>query len=593
MRGSSAAENLSLEMSTKPSVWWGLLLGLLWACGSGDTKTGNAGTAGGAGAPDTTQGGSNATGASSATGATSGTSTNDSAGATGVDEPPSACEDFGHFGTPSVTFTLPGGKPTISYPDVQKSFPDVDWQKLERLYVPAGKYKTFELGNLPKRDAASPLVITNIGGQVQVGPNLGGNFIWSMGGGSNWILTGRYDPDSKTGDAGFPGHRCGKYENSQGSYGFLSDDAFDHSGQYTHMGLAIGGGATDFELEYLEVTRSGFAGIRLLNSKAGGVADPTQPMANVRVHDTYVHDVDSEGYYFGWTGEPPSYLFPNLQIYNNRIVRTGSEALQIQDLDEGSRIHHNVFAFGALHWLDNFGKYQDGCLQILVRQGRVEFDHNVSLGGAGTFLSFFSSPEANDGARDVTFHDNYFADTRSLGGYLNGSSEAPSSFSFVNNFFRGLDFGYTPVDPAAKDPGVVFGINAAHHAPIDFTGNTFEGPRLLLSGLPLNGAKGSVTAKDNVNAAVEPAAFVDSGYPDVPTSKLSAWGRKATLAADMHDITYAVGDLVMSDAQLYRAKVENQGLLPAEHPEAWEKLPRPADDLRLSETSPYAEMGIH
>jgi hypothetical protein len=208
-------------------------------------------------------------------------------------------------------------------------------------------------------------------------------------------------------------------------------------------------------------------------------------------------------------------------------------------------------------------------------------------------LSFFSSPEAGDGARNVTFHDNYFADTRSLGGYLNGSSEAPSSFSFANNYFRGLEFGYAPVDPSAKDPGVVFGINAAHHAPIDFTGNTFEGPRMLLSGLALNGTKGSISATDNVNAAVEPAGFVDSGYPDVPTSKLSAWGAKATLAADMHDIVYTTGDLVMSDAQLYRAKTESQGLLPAEHPEAWEKLALPADDLRLGETSPYAEMGIH
>ena len=61
------------------------------------------------------------------------------------------------------------------------------------------------------------------------------------------------------------------------------------------------------------------------------------------------------------------------------------------------------------------------------RHRQVEFDHNVTLGGAGTFLSFFSSPEAGDGPRNVTFHDNYFADTRSLGGYLNGSSDAPSS----------------------------------------------------------------------------------------------------------------------------------------------------------------------
>src|SRR6185312_14689889 len=160
-----------------------------------------------------------------------------------------------------------------------------------------------------------PLVITNKGGQVRVGPNIGGNFIWSMGGGSNWILTGRYDADSGTGDAAFPGHRCGDYANSRDKYGFISDDAFDHSAPYTHMGLAIGGGATDFEIEFVEVTRSGFAGIRLLHALPDGKADPSKPMANVRVHDTYVHDVDSEGFYFGWTGEPPSYLFENLQIY--------------------------------------------------------------------------------------------------------------------------------------------------------------------------------------------------------------------------------------------------------------------------------------
>lgn len=578
-------------MRTKLGALGGLLLGGLVACGGGDEKSNANGGAGSAGSASGAQGGSSNTGATN-TGATQSTGATSNTGGDG-NVLPTACDDFGHFGAPTETFTLPGGGETISYPDVQKSFPDVDWQKLERLYVPAGKYKTFELGNLPKRDAKSPLVITNLGGQVQVGPNLGGNFIWSMGGGSNWVLTGRYDPDSKTGDEGFQGHRRGKYANSRGSYGFLSDDAFDHSGKYTHMGLAIGGGATDFELEFIEVTRSGFAGIRLLNSMAGGVADPAQPMANVRVHDTYVHDIDSEGYYFGWTGAPPSYLFPNLQIYNNRIVRTGSETLQIQDLDEGARIHHNVFAYGALHWLDNFGKYQDGCLQVLVRQGKVEFDHNVSLGGAGTFLSFFSSPETGDGARNVTFHDNYFADTRSLGAYLNGMSEAPSTFSFVNNYFRGLDFSYTPVDPAAKDPGVVFGVNAANKGAIDFTGNTFEGTRELLSGLALNGTKGTISATDNVNAEVAPVAFVDSGYPDVPTARLSAWGATATLATDMHAIEYQPGDLVMSDAQLYRAKVKSQNLLPADHPEAWEKLPQPADDVRVLDTSPYADMGVH
>ena len=559
---------------------------VLLRCGSdqeGASGTGGASNGGGAGGETANTGGASAGGAPSSGGGTS--SSGGSPGGAGE------CEPFGHFGDATETFTLPAGKATISYPDIQKSFPDVDWQAIDRLYVPAGSYKTFQIGNLPARDAGRPLVITNSGGQVRIGPNIGGNFIWSMGGGSNWVLTGRYDPDSGTGDSAFPGHRCGKYANSRDTYGFVSDDAFDHSGTYTHMGLSVGGGATDFEIEYIEVTRSGFAGIRLLNSLPDGKADPSKPMANVRVHDTYVHDVDSEGFYFGWTGEPPSALFPGLQVYNNRILRTGSEPLQIQDLGEDTRVHHNVFAYGALHWLDNFGKYQDGCLQILAREGKIDFDHNVSLGGAGTFLSFFSSPQAGDGERQVTFNDNYFADTRSLGGYLNGTSAASSSFTFRNNFFRGFDFNYQGVDPAAKDPGVAFGINNGHQAPILFEGNTFDDTKLV-SGIDLNGTRNNVQARDNVAAAVAPVAFVDSGYPAVPTGKLSSWGKLATLAPNQPAITYAAGDLVMHDAELYRAKSENTDKVPSDNPDVWEKLPRPADDVRVVEGSAYDGIGI-
>jgi hypothetical protein len=43
----------------------------------------------------------------------------------------------------------------------------------------------------------------------------------------------------------------------------------------------------------------------------------------------------------------------------------------------------------------------------------------------------------------------------------------------------------------------------------------------------------------------------------------------------------------LSNAELYRAQDPNQGLLPADHPEAWEKLELPADDR-----SPYAAMGM-
>src|SRR6185312_6041827 len=152
------------------------------------------------------------------------------------------------------------------------------------------------------------------------------------------------------------------------------------------------------------------------------------------------------------------------------------------------------------------------------------------------------SPETGDGARDVTFHDNYFADTRSLGGYLNGNSVAPSSFTFRANYFGGHFFSYTTVDADAKDPGVVFGINGANTAPIVFDANTLD-EKALLSGIDLNGTKGNVTATNNTRGSFTPVSFVASGYPDVPTAKLSAWGATATLAAGKPPIAYVTGDL--------------------------------------------------
>ncbi len=504
--------------------------------------------------------------------------------------PPTSCEPFGHFPPPVTTFTLPPAtNGAYAIGDIQKAFPSVDWATLDRLYIPAGKYKQLSITNLPTRDAKRPLVITNVGGQVQVGPpGDNTNYVWSMGGGANWILTGRYDPDAKTGDAAFPGHRCGAYATSRGKYGFLSDDGYA-KGQYTHMGISVGD-ATDFELEYVEVTRAGFAGIRLLNARAAN--DPPKPMANVRVHDTYVHDSGSEAFYFGWTGAPPGNLLPNLQVYNNRLIRSGSEGLQIQDLGDKTHVHHNTVAFNALHWLDNFGNYQDGASQVHTREGNIELDHNVVIGGAGTFLSFFSAPETGDGDRNVTFHDNYFADTRSLGGYLNGTSAAPSSVTLLGNFFRGLDFAYTPLDPTAKDPGVVFGINAALKGPILFDGNHWEGSRAIVAGMGPDTVKANVTTKGNVNGPVVVLAFVASGYPDVPVARLSAWGAKATLAPGQPAIAYAVGDLVMYDAEMYRAKTANTNLVPPDHPEAWDKLPLPTDDVRVVPSSPYAAFGV-
>lgn len=510
----------------------------------------------------------------------------DSGGSDSGDTDLDPCEPFGHFGVPTTMFELPvtDGE-GIYYDDVQAAFPEVDWADVDRLYIPGGSYPSLLLGNLPDRDPADPLVITNSGGQVRIGPSdPPGNYLWSIGGGSNWVITGRWDPDSQTGSEDAPGHRCGDYANARGHYGFWSDDAFAQR-QYLHMGIAVGD-ATDFELEYLEIERSGFAGIRLLNSREAG--DPEQPMSNVRVHDNYVHDTGGEGIYFGWTGDPPSNRMIGLQVHDNRFVRTGNEALQVQDIADGSAIHHNVIAFAALHWRDNgLGMYQDGNAQISLREGEVSIDHNVFIGGAGTLVSYWSAPQEGDGARHVTFSDNYLADIRNLLLYFGGSSDASSSFEFARNSIRGLDFSYDALDPAATEPGVVFSIGGDNAAPISFVDNHWEGTEMLFSGGVMP------TDEGNVNGPVDAIEFVDSGWPaDVSVQNLEAWVAVSTLAPGMPARQYEVGERVMFGADMYECIAANTDQPPPDHPESWMALPDPIDDFRVAPGTTYAGIGI-
>jgi len=500
----------------------------------------------------------------------------------------SSCDPPGRFGVPEHTFVLPASSATgFSYTDVQAAFPEVDWMTLDRLYLPAGQWTNILLDNLPKRSADRPLVITNQGGQFLVGFNPQGNYIWSFGGGSNWILTGRYDAESQTGDAAFPGHACGNYPDSPGHYGIMSDDDYALSAPYLHMGISVGGGATDFEIEYVEVTRSGFAGIRLLNDPAKAL-----PMSNVRVHDTYVHDTAGEGYYFGWTGAPPSNKLAGLKIYNNRILRTGNEALQIQDLGEGSHVHHNTFISGGLHWLDNgLGRYQDSNTQILVRDGTIDIDHNIFIDGAGTLVSFFSSPQTGDGDRHVTFSDNYFSDAISLGVYLNGMSADGSSFAFENNVFRNLDFAYTPVDPAATDPDVIAGKSSMNTAPITFTTNSWIGTARIVSGIDGgDGVAGNLTLTGNLNEDAGAIELLDGPWSS-EGHHVTFWTATATVPEPDLPVTFHAGDVVTygPEPMLYRATADTMDVPTGA---GWSPIARPSDDVRVTPGTKYEGYGV-
>jgi hypothetical protein len=492
---------------------------------------------------------------------------------------------YGRFGVPESTFTLPkpdGGLPRLDHPDLVNEFPDVDWQALDRLYLPAGEYATILLGGLPERAAARPLVITNLGGQVKAGGAAQG-FVFVIRGGKNWILTGRYDPASKTGDEGFRGHAEGAFANSQGTYGIFLDDAFSREGVST---LAIGERASDFELDTLEITRAEFAGIVAKTDDDGAAT-----MQNVKIHDLYVHDTGSEGIYFGSTQAQPQHAFERLRIYDNRFLRTGTEALQVGQLGSDCEVHHNVIGPGAVRWRSAFQAYQDGNVQYGQRYGSSTFHHNVVVGTGDLFVELFPTPVAGDprSADDtVTFSDNYFSDTSASGVYTH-ADDTGVTIVFERNLFRGFRFDYDEVYPDAEEPVQVFGVGSNSPNPHILRDNVSDAPYPFIQWL-----FDSVTLENNEEKAVARVRFRDfmGDAIDHDYRALEWWTDRATLGPGQPPVVYAKGAFVVHRGVMYEAREENQGRPPDENPGVWRALPAPADDVRLAPDSPHEGAGI-
>jgi hypothetical protein len=493
----------------------------------------------------------------------------------------------GRWGEPQSTFTLPApspgtGTPALNHPELTKEFTTVDWSTLDRLYIPAGAYRSILLGGLPARSADRPLVITNLGGQVKVG-GAAANYVFVIRGGKNWVLTGRHDPTAKTGDASYRGHAEGEFANSQGTYGIVVDDAFSRTGL---SGLAIGGGASDFELDMLEVTRVEFAGLLVKTDDDGSAT-----MRNVHVHDLYVHDVGSEGIYLGSTQAQPQHAFEALQIYDNRILRTGTEALQVGQLGSGCEVHHNVLGPAAVRWRSAFQKWQDGNVQYGQRYGSSSFHHNVVIGTGDLFVELFPTRVEGDpraqGAT-VSFADNYFADTSSSGAYTH-AIDTGVTIRFERNVWRGFRFNYDEVYPDAAAPVQVFGVGSNSPDPHVLKDNVVEGPYPFIAWLfP------SVEAEGNTSAAVAQVRFREfmGAYLDADYRRLEWWTARATLSPDQRAVVYPAGAHVLQGGTLYEALSENQEKEPAANPDAWRALPPPADDVRLAPDSPHAGLGI-
>ncbi|TVZ39700.1 hypothetical protein P886_4107 [Alteromonadaceae bacterium 2753L.S.0a.02] len=493
----------------------------------------------------------------------------------------------GRFGTPQETFTLPGPSASggLYLMDVQASFPEVNWQTLDRLYIPAGHYKFIRLGNLPERTSDKPLVITNINGQVRVG-GLDHYYLFVLSGGSNWILTGRYDPESGTGHSDFPGHRGGRFAHSQDTYGLMVDDDFVRD---SVSGLGVSG-ATDFEIEFIEIKEVGFAGMSLKTDDAGEAH-----MSNVKLHDNYIHDTGSEGLYIGSTQAQPQHQIRDWQIYNNRILRTGTEAIQLGQLAGHTRVHNNVFGPAAIDWRAAFQAWQDNNFQIGLREGYLEVSNNIFIGSAGSMISFFAQDIAGDAGSEnqgATFTNNYFTGIRNLGMYINNVVLPNMTYRFENNVFANYRFDRDQVYEATPYNHLLRVVNTT--TPLVLEKNTWQGPENFSNLIGNNGVSGNVSSSDNQNDAATNLQFVNSGLPDnFNYLDLEMWAAIET-RGDNQPVAYPLDTIVMHLGLPYKCQ-QNPcpgGTVPPQNPEIWTARPVFSDDVRILPGSDWQTLGL-
>jgi len=509
----------------------------------------------------------------------------------------------GQWGVPQFTLTVPAPPPGqgLYLIDIQASYPAVDWSTLDRLYLSAGQYKFLRIGNLPVRSPDRPLIITNINGQVRVGGQ-GHYYLVSLSGGANWVMTGKYDPISLTGDAAFPGHRGNNYANTRGKYGILVDDDFYKFGT-GNSGVAVGSKVptgivnpptSDFELSFIEIREVGFAGMTVKTD------DVTVPMNNVYIHDNYLHDIGSEGLYIGSTQTQPQHPFNNLRIENNRVLRTGTEALQVGQLGDDCKINNNVFALAAIDWKDSFQAFQDSCSQIGVRYGKSAIHDNVFIGSANSQISFFGQDvgDVHTPGDNMTIRDNFYSSYRFLGAFMGGDADGVTAYRIKRNVFRQFDFQRAEIYAGTPHPGHLIRVHQKQTNPIFLSHNVFDEPSLeLVNGLggALNGVVGNITAAGNRRGLVSPITFNDfMGLPShVDYLLIERWCATSSRAGGAPTV-YNFGDYVMHLGNLYLC-IEagtHSGKDPTSNPATWQLLPLPRDDVRLAPDSVHAGVGL-
>lgn len=264
--------------------------------------------------------------------------------------------------------------------------------------ISVGTYGRIFLQDL-QGEEGNPIIVINCGGRVELGnENLNNAIILSNS--THVRLTG-------TGDT----------QNSD--YGF-----FIKGSKSGTQGITATSFSSNIEIDHFEIMNTGFAGIMVktdpscdaeTSAERGGpnkVGTRDFVMRDINIHDNYIHDVIGEAIYLGnsfYSGtsvycdfEQFPHEVRGVRIYNNRIERTGWDAIQVGSAIEDVKIFNNeVFDFA----LANRSFHRNG-IQVGVGTTGEVFGNTVIKGsGNGIFVQGIGDNYIyNNIVKDVGFY---------------------------------------------------------------------------------------------------------------------------------------------------------------------------------------------
>ncbi len=281
------------------------------------------------------------------------------------------------------------------------------------IYIPAGNRGALLLKNL-KGTTAAPIIIINQGGKVTFTAPASAGYAFKAQNCQNFKIMGN----------GAPGV----------TYGFDVNGA--------NIGMTMEELSSYFEIAFVEVRNSGFAGIM---AKTDPTCDQATwrghfTMKNAFIHNNYVHKTGGEGLYIGNSfykdgvstscGTVLPHAVVNLRIYKNLIDSTGSEGIQVGSATLGCEIYKNIVKHPGASPMSAF---QDNGIQLGEGTGGKCYNNYVK-GAPGNGIIVL-------GLGDNLLYNNYIINSKGYGIFADSRYTPGPNFQFINNTIIGSALG--------------------------------------------------------------------------------------------------------------------------------------------------------